>query len=110
MNVLFLCSQNKLRSPTAENIFLEYPGIEVASAGLNRGADVEVSDNLLVWADIIFVMEKVHLNKLRKKYKPVLNAQKIICLNIPDDYDYMDQELIHLLKKRVIPRLMSIKR
>jgi len=42
--ILFLCSQNKLRSPTAECIFTDYPGIEVDSAGLNNNAIVPLSD------------------------------------------------------------------
>ena len=97
-NVLFLCSQNRLRSPTAEQVFATWPGVEVASAGLNVGAGVPLDVETLAWADIIFVMEQVHRKKLGSKFRPHLRGQKIICLGIPDDYAFMDPELIALLK------------
>jgi predicted protein tyrosine phosphatase len=62
--VLFLCSRNRLRSPTAEHIFASYPGIEAASAGLNSDADTQTTPELIEWADLIFVMEKVHRTKV----------------------------------------------
>jgi len=34
-NLLFLCSRNRLRSPTAEPVFADRPGVETASAGLS---------------------------------------------------------------------------
>jgi predicted protein tyrosine phosphatase len=100
-HVLFLCSQNKLRSPTAESIFAGTDGFEVKSAGLNHDAVVPASPELVEWADYIFVMEKSHRNKLLKKYKKYINKQRIICLDIPDEYDYMDEELVRLLKHRL---------
>ena len=98
--ILFLCSQNKLRSPTAETIFVDYPGIEVDSAGLNNDAEVPLSDEQVEWADIIIVMEKAHRNRLNRKFKHVLGGKRIAVLGIPDDYEYMDEELIRLLKLR----------
>jgi predicted protein tyrosine phosphatase len=105
--LLFLCSQNKLRSPTAEAIFSQYERLEVESAGLNHDAEVPLSVEMLEQADIIFVMEKAHRNKLSKKFKPYLKGQRIICLNIPDEYDYMDVNLIKILKNKVLPLLGS---
>jgi predicted protein tyrosine phosphatase len=102
-HVLFLCSQNKLRSPTAEAIFSGIEGFEVRSAGLNNDAAVSISPELIEWADYIFVMEKSHRNKLRKKYREFLKKQRIICLDIPDEYEYMDEGLIKLLKHRIGP-------
>jgi predicted protein tyrosine phosphatase len=52
-HVLFVCSRNQLRSPTAENVFSAWPGIEVASAGLDPAADVPVTPELLQWAELI---------------------------------------------------------
>lgn len=104
--VLFICAANKLRSPTAEHVFADFPDIETDSAGLNLSADLVLSSEQLLWADLIFVMERTHRNKLSKKYKRHLNGQRVICLNIPDDYDYMDPVLVHLLKERVTPHLM----
>jgi len=105
--VLFICSANKLRSPTAEHVFADVPDVETDSAGLNLSADLVLSPEQLDWADVIFVMERAHRNKLSKKYKKHLTNQRIICLNIPDDFDYMDPTLVHILKERVTPHLMS---
>lgn len=99
--VLFVCSQNKLRSPTAEAVFLSDPNLEVASAGLDNDAKIRVTPELVEWAEIIFVMEKNHKNRLQKKFKKYLSKQRVICLGIPDEYDYMDPELIKLFKDMV---------
>jgi len=107
LNVLFVCSQNRLRSPTAEQIFADWPGVSAASAGLNNDAESPVTAELVSWANIIFVMEKTHRNKLRKKFRAQITGQRVICLNIPDEYDYMNPALIQLLKNRVSPFLLG---
>ena len=99
--LLFVCSQNRLRSPTAEHLFANWTGLETASAGLNTGADVPLSIELIEWADIIFVMEKNHRHKLSNKFKTHLKNKRVICLNIPDNYKYMEPALIELLEQRV---------
>ena len=99
-NVLFVCSQNKLRSPTAEQVFASHPGIEVLSAGTNNDADNPLTAELVRWADIIFVMERAHRNKLQKRFKADLKA-RVICLDIPDEYEFMDERLVRLLKAKV---------
>jgi predicted protein tyrosine phosphatase len=96
-----LCSQNRLRSPTAEQIFSSYPGIECSSGGLNNDAENPVTAELVEWADLIFVMEKAHRNKLSSKFKPSLLKKRVICLDIPDDYEFMDPVLIRLLQSKV---------
>ncbi|WP_275787939.1 low molecular weight protein tyrosine phosphatase family protein [Pararhizobium gei] len=100
-NVLFICSQNKLRSPTAEQVFANWPGIEVSSAGTNRDAENPLSPEQIEWADIIFVMEKAHRSKVQQKYRIYLNQKRLLCLNIPDEYGFMDPDLIELLKAKV---------
>lgn len=100
-NVLFLCSQNKLRSPTAEQIFSTWNSIECDSAGLAPDANVPVSTEQIERADIIFVMEKAHRNKLGKKFKSYLKNKRVVVLGIPDDYDFMDPDLISLLETKV---------
>jgi predicted protein tyrosine phosphatase len=100
-HILFICSQNRLRSPTAEHVFADYPGIETRSAGLNQDAETPVSSELLAWSDLVFVMENAHRNKLSKKFRAHLRGKRVICLQIPDDYDYLDPMLIQLLKQRV---------
>ena len=99
--LLFVCSQNRLRSPTAEQVFASRAGLEVASAGLNHGADVPLSSELIEWADLIFVMEKTHRNKLSKQFKAHLKNKRLICLDIPDEYDYMEPALVELLERKV---------
>ena len=101
MNMLFICSQNRLRSPTAEQVFSAHPGVNVASAGTNNDAETPVTSELIGWADLIFVMEKAHRNKLQKRFKSDLKNAKVICLEIPDEYEFMDEELVRLLKLKV---------
>lgn len=105
-NILFVCSQNKLRSPTAERVFSDNHTINVASAGLDNDAVITLTPELIEWADLIFVMEKNHRNRLQKKFRKYLTKQKVICLNIPDEYDYMDPVLIEILKTTV-PKYLS---
>jgi predicted protein tyrosine phosphatase len=102
--VLFVCSQNKLRSPTAEQVFSTWPDVEADSAGTNHDAENPLTGELVEWAQIIFVMERTHRNKLTKRFKRHLKA-RVICLNIPDDYAFMDPELVSLLRARVAPHL-----
>jgi predicted protein tyrosine phosphatase len=97
---LFVCSQNRLRSPTAETIFAAWPNVETDSAGLAPDATVCLSSEQIAWADIIFVMEKAHRNKLSKRFNKHLKGKRIVCLAIPDDYDFMDPHLIRLLEAR----------
>ena len=104
-NLLFICSQNKLRSPTAEQVFSQYPGIEAMSAGTNNDADTPLDGELVEWADLIFVMEKMHLAKLRTRYRKHLDGKRVVCLDIPDDYAFMDPELVALLEKKVARHL-----
>ncbi|TGP45454.1 protein tyrosine phosphatase [bacterium M00.F.Ca.ET.230.01.1.1] len=104
-NVLFVCSQNRLRSPTAEQVFSKRRDIEVESAGTNHDADNPLTHELVAGADIIFVMEKAHRAKLQKKFRSSLKGARVICLNIPDDYDFMDPELVRLLEAKV-PRYL----
>ena len=99
-NVLFVCSANRLRSPTAEQVFSTWPGIETDSAGISNGADVVLSSEQVEWADIIFVMEKTHRNKLNRKFRSSLNSKRVICLDIPDDYEFMDPVLVRMLESR----------
>ncbi|MGY3589564.1 putative protein tyrosine phosphatase [Bradyrhizobium sp. USDA 4341] len=100
-NVLFVCSANRLRSPTAEQVFSTWPGVETDSAGISSGASVLLSSEQIDWADIIFVMEKTHRNKLRSRFRSHLNNKRVICLDIPDDYEFMDPVLVRMLENRV---------
>ena len=96
--ILFICSENCLRSPTAEKIFDGMVGIQARSAGTNPQATVSVDADLIEWATMIAVMERHHMDKLKKKFKPNIAGKRVACLNIPDDFEYMDDELVQLLK------------
>jgi len=100
-SVLFVCSQNRLRSPTAEQVFSQREHIEVQSAGLDQACGNPVTPELVEWADIIFVMEQTHRNKLSKQFRGSLKNARVIVLGIPDDYEFMDPELVRILEMRV---------
>ncbi|WP_374274009.1 low molecular weight protein tyrosine phosphatase family protein [Brevundimonas sp.] len=104
-NLLFLCSRNRLRSPTAEQVFAAWPGVETASAGLAPDAEEPCSAELVEWADIIFVMERAHRARLQRRFRPQLKRARVICLDIPDDYAFMQPELVALLQRKVTPHL-----
>jgi predicted protein tyrosine phosphatase len=106
--LLFVCSQNRLRSPTAEAVFSNWDGVEVASCGLNQDADVPASGELVEWADIIFVMEKTHRNKLSAKFRYLLSNKRVVCLDIPDEFEYMDPRLVSLLQSKVSRHLPKV--
>lgn len=93
MNILFVCSQNKRRSLTAEKILDGVNGHQVRSAGTEKNSRVKVTPGLVGWADLIFCFEKKHLHRLKEKYSDELNDKKIVTMNIGDDYEYMDEEL-----------------
>ena len=107
-NILFVCSQNRLRSPTAEQIFASRPGLEVASAGTNNDADNPLTSELVKWADVIVVMEKAHRSKLQQRFRSSLNGKRLICLDIPDEFEFMDPALVKLLEAR-LARYLSLK-
>ncbi|MDC2888952.1 low molecular weight protein tyrosine phosphatase family protein [Psychrosphaera algicola] len=101
MNLLFVCSQNNLRSPTAESVFSDIANISVRSAALNNHAEIPLGVEDVIWADYIFVMEQSQKKKLRSHFKIHLNAQRVICLGIPDNYEYMEPALVDLFKQKV---------
>lgn len=107
IKLLFVCSENRLRSPTAEAVFSEYDRVEAIGAGTNSDSITPVSGDLIEWADVILVMEKSHKNKITKKYRDLLKGKRVVVLDIPDNYEFMDEDLVKLLKSRV-PRLVQI--
>ncbi|MCB1823984.1 MAG: phosphotyrosine protein phosphatase [Candidatus Competibacteraceae bacterium] len=102
MNLLFVCSENRLRSPTGEAVFSSYEGINAIGCGTNMDAETTISGDLIEWADIVFVMERSHRNKVSKKFKDLLKNKKLVCLDIPDEYERMDPMLVRLLENRVM--------
>jgi predicted protein tyrosine phosphatase len=105
MKLLFVCSRNKLRSPTAEAIFSAYEGIEALSAGTSPDAATPVSADLIEWADLVFAMERVHKRRLQQKFRSQLRVKRVIVLGIPDNYKYMEPELVRILESALRPYL-----
>ncbi len=99
VNALFICTANRLRSPTAEQVFSTWPGVETDSAGLGADAEVRLSPEQIEWADIIFVMERTHRARLSRRFRPHLNGKRVVCLDIRDDYTFMQPELVERLER-----------
>lgn len=87
-----------MRSATAHSIYDADDRFEVKSAGTDRSANTPLSEDLLQWADAVVVMEKHHRNFIRKQYPSIYESKRIVCLYIPDEYDFMQPELISVLK------------
>jgi predicted protein tyrosine phosphatase len=105
MNLLFICSRNKWRSRTAEDLFKRLNGYDVRSAGTAESARVRVNEKLMVWADIVFVMEREHKKRLQQKFASNILSKEIVVLDIPDKYQYMDKALVEMLNESVLPFL-----
>jgi predicted protein tyrosine phosphatase len=99
--LLFICSRNRIRSLTAEKLMKGAPGYRVASAGTQPGARVVITGGLIRWADLIFCMEKSHLHKIRQRFPEELNGRTVITLHIPDEYQFMAEDLIDELKAKL---------
>ena len=105
MNLLFVCSKNKWRSRTAETIFKNSSNHNVRSAGTDDDARIKINEKHLHWADVIFVMETKHRQIISQNFSTTIAKSKIIVLDIPDDYQYMDEELISILHLSITPFL-----
>ena len=105
MKYLFICSRNQWRSPTAERVFAVGYGLSTRSAGTSRHAKHTISQKDIAWADRIFVMEHKHKQNIKEKFSQLLHHKKVIVLDIADDYQYMDEALIQILKDSMRPYL-----
>lgn len=101
MNLLFICSRNQWRSPTAEQVWRRHPGIVARSAGTSPNARHPVSAGDLQWADVIFAMEEKHKSRLLAEYRRIVEGKPIYVLDIPDEYKYMDPQLVEELRQGV---------
>jgi predicted protein tyrosine phosphatase len=104
-HLLFVCTRNRLRSPTAEAVFSQYEGIEATSAGTNNDAETPLTADLIDWADIVFVMEKAQRARVSQRFRTWLRDKPVVVLGIPDNYAFMDPELVRLLETRVARHL-----
>ena len=106
-NVLFICSRNQWRSPTAEQVYRKHPMLAVRSAGTSPNARRKVSPDDIAWASVILVMEEKHKSRLKAEFNRLLEGRAIHVLDIPDDYKYMDPELVEQLEQ-CVPSILGI--
>ena len=109
MNILFICSRNNWRSPTAEALYKGKQDIVAKSAGTEPTARIKLSAKLVLWADIIFAMEKEHKQRLIERFPLETMEKEIVILNIPDEYEYMDEELVENIKTSVDPYIDELR-
>ncbi|MBD8897622.1 low molecular weight protein tyrosine phosphatase family protein [Rhodanobacter sp. DHG33] len=105
LHVLFVCSRNRLRSPTAEAVFAGVRGVETDSAGLAPDAQTVLDAAQVDWADLVVVMERQHKARLVQKFGARLRGKRVVCADIPDRYDCMQPELVALLERKIGPLL-----
>ena len=107
--VLFVCYRNRRRSATAERVFCKRPGLDVRSAGLGPDALVRVNERMLDWADVVFVMEGRHRQDLERMFPGHAALARTVTLEIPDEYHFLDPELVTLLNARVPKHLAKVR-
>jgi predicted protein tyrosine phosphatase len=103
--VLFICRYNRMRSPTAERVYARRADLEVRSAGTSPDALARINERMLEWADLIFIMDDEQRRSLEVRFTGHPALQRLICLNIPDEFTFLQPELVELLEARVGPHL-----
>lgn len=103
LHLLFVCSRNQWRSPTAETLFQNHPRYAARSAGTESGARVKVTAGHLGWADLIFCMERKHADRLRQRFPAELAGKRLVTLRIPDDYELNNPALLARLRSELAP-------
>lgn len=106
MRVLFVCAMNLRRSLTAEHLYRRDPRVEVRSAGLREGAKRRLSAKDLEWAEVVYVMEREHKSSLRERF-PGLELSSVEVLDVPDDFEYMDEALVEMLRAVLEPDIAA---
>jgi predicted protein tyrosine phosphatase len=105
--VLFVCTANLQRSPTAERLFQNWNGIwEAKSAGvMSHPLGNPLTQELIDWADVIITMEQIHAESIQTRFHCA--TEKLRILNILDKYPRDDPELIRELKRKIPPLLAT---
>jgi predicted protein tyrosine phosphatase len=110
INALFICSRNQWRSPTAEHIWRDSSDINVRSRGLSSKAKRVLVDGDVTWADVIFVMERRHRGMLLSRFDSLVDRGRLHVLDIPDEYRFLDPELVDQLRARagwILDRMLN---
>jgi predicted protein tyrosine phosphatase len=108
VRALFICSQNKLRSPTAEDVFAAWENVETSSAGTDEQANSPVEASDIEWAEVIFLMERSHKQRITNRFGEQLRSKRVVVLDIPDNYTLMEPALIRTLERKVGPYLVRM--
>jgi predicted protein tyrosine phosphatase len=103
IRALFICHYNRKRSATAERVFGKDPSLEVLSAGTSDEAMVQVNQRMLEWADIVFVMDGEQVQALAQMFPDHPALPQVVCLDIEDNYHFLDPELVTVLQERTRP-------
>lgn len=109
LRILFICRQNRRRSATAERIFAKDPSLDVRSAGTNPDALVRVNERMLDWADAVFTMDADQQRALQELFASHPALDRLICLEVPDQYLFLDPELVRLLEERTRPHINRLR-
>jgi predicted protein tyrosine phosphatase len=107
LRVLFVCSLNQWRSPTAERIYRQDARLEVRSAGIRTDANRPLSAGDIEWADVIFVMDRDQKEWIQERFRDS-NLPRIRILDIPDSLIYMDPRLQKLLREAIDPEIDAL--
>jgi len=99
--ILFVCSANVDRSPTAEHLYKRHPGLEVKSAGISDYARQPISAELLRWADVVLCMEEFQQRVIEGLFADIVSGKTIDFLDVPDDYRRMDPSLVDVITRKV---------
>lgn len=108
LNVLFVCSRNQWRSPTAEKIYQDDRRVNVRSRGTSHSAVRTLTSKDIQWANLILVMEDKHRKRILSTFPDESNSKLIHVLDIPDDYRFMELDLISLITAASDPIIESL--
>ena len=103
--VLFVCSKNQVRSLTAQQVYRSRPDLEVRSAGLKDYARAPLTSELMEWADLVFVFSPRQQRIVEARFRDVADNKRLVCLNVPDRFEYKSPELIQKLTGKLRPYL-----
>ncbi len=109
IRALFICHYNRKRSATAERVFGKDPALDVLSAGTSDEAMVQVNQRMLEWADIVFVMDDEQVQALAQMFPEHPALPQVVCLDIQDNYHFLDPELVAVLHERTKPHFEKIR-
>jgi predicted protein tyrosine phosphatase len=107
LKILFVCAMNKQRSVTAERLYRNDARLEVRSADVRSEASRRVSETDLLWADLVFVMEREHKQWIDHRFEEI-DLPRIDVLDVPDDFEVMDPALQEMLRMMLDPEIEHI--